>query len=424
MVDQIGGYVDAGADQINLAIRAPWDLGGPRCPRRAPGRRFARERARRSSPWVSGSASPPAGSRSKGGQNGPGEPPTTGSTGSPRAGSSRSGIAVDFWNRYEEHLDRVAAMGCDAFRLSVEWSRCEPADGQVDDDAIERYRRDPHRLPRSGPRTAGHPPPLHPPALARRRLLAGPVARPSGSPPGSATLVPAWPTAARNWVTLNELNILALSSYWLGAFPPGRLWPPRTPPGPSTTCSPPTSWPTTRSTGSSPTPSWPPTTCRCRPTPWTGCWPTSSSPGSTASSGATWCPGSARRRDDWERALGPAGIKERAVRTLAARAIPLGDAIPRTVEAVYASPHLCTQDVTQLDFYDPGVGHQLQVPGARTAGGRTTEPGLPSGTRPTTPPPSPSTPRPPSPPTGRSGSWRTACAIGSATAGSTTAVTA
>ena len=27
MVDQVGRYVDAGADQINLALRAPWDLG-------------------------------------------------------------------------------------------------------------------------------------------------------------------------------------------------------------------------------------------------------------------------------------------------------------------------------------------------------------------------------------------------------------
>ena len=27
MVDQIGAFVEAGADQINLAIRAPWDLG-------------------------------------------------------------------------------------------------------------------------------------------------------------------------------------------------------------------------------------------------------------------------------------------------------------------------------------------------------------------------------------------------------------
>ena len=26
MVDQIGAYVDSGADQINLSLRAPWDL--------------------------------------------------------------------------------------------------------------------------------------------------------------------------------------------------------------------------------------------------------------------------------------------------------------------------------------------------------------------------------------------------------------
>src|SRR6476620_5170234 len=51
-----------------------------------------------------------------------------------------SGIAVDFWERYEDHLDRAAAAGCDGFRLSIEWARCEPSEGEWDATAFDRYR--------------------------------------------------------------------------------------------------------------------------------------------------------------------------------------------------------------------------------------------------------------------------------------------
>jgi len=312
----------------------------------------------------------------EGGQNGPGEPANNWFDWETEGRVEPSGIAVDFWNRYEEHLDRVAAMGCDAFRLSVEWSRCQPADGQVDDTAIDRYRRI---------LTACHDRGLEP--LVTLHHFTHPHwlgvdfwLDPSSSERFAAwvaTLLPRLTDLCAHWVTLNELNILALSSYWLGAFPPGRLLATKDaaraidhlltahvlaydeihrvqPEAVVATNNLSVSAYSldrmladvlvARLHGIE----------RSELVPWLG-----------------------RRRDDWERTLGRAGVKERAIRTLAAKAIPLGDAIPRTVEAVYASPHVCTQDVTQLDFYDPGVGHQLQIPGARTAGGRTTEPGLP-----------------------------------------------
>ena len=34
LVDRIGAYVDAGADQINIAMRAPWDVSSSTSPRR------------------------------------------------------------------------------------------------------------------------------------------------------------------------------------------------------------------------------------------------------------------------------------------------------------------------------------------------------------------------------------------------------
>ncbi len=42
----------------------------------------------------------------------------------------------------------------------------------------------------------------------------------------------------------------------------------------------------------------------------------------------------------------------------------------RAVDALYESPHPCTLDVLGIDFYDPIVSHHFRLPGHRTAGGR------------------------------------------------------
>ena len=41
-----------------------------------------------------------------------------------------SGDACDSWNRWEEDLDLVSAMGLNAYRFSLEWSRIEPEPGE------------------------------------------------------------------------------------------------------------------------------------------------------------------------------------------------------------------------------------------------------------------------------------------------------
>lgn len=50
------------------------------------------------------------------------------------------GAAVDFWNRYDEDFALAQSMGMKAFRMSLEWSRIEPAPGRYDHMAIQRYR--------------------------------------------------------------------------------------------------------------------------------------------------------------------------------------------------------------------------------------------------------------------------------------------
>jgi len=50
-----------------------------------------------------------------------------------------SGLACNWWENAEADFDRAAALGVNALRLSVEWSRIEPRRGTFDEDALERY---------------------------------------------------------------------------------------------------------------------------------------------------------------------------------------------------------------------------------------------------------------------------------------------
>ncbi len=50
------------------------------------------------------------------------------------------GEACDHYNRYEEDFDLAVELGHTAHRLSVEWARIEPVEGQFNREAIEHYR--------------------------------------------------------------------------------------------------------------------------------------------------------------------------------------------------------------------------------------------------------------------------------------------
>jgi beta-glucosidase len=52
-----------------------------------------------------------------------------------------SGDAIDQWHRYEEDFALLAELGQNAHRLSLEWSRIEPAPGEFSRAALEHYRR-------------------------------------------------------------------------------------------------------------------------------------------------------------------------------------------------------------------------------------------------------------------------------------------
>ena len=50
-----------------------------------------------------------------------------------------SGLACTWWEDAEADVARAAALGTNALRLSVEWSRVEPQPGTFDDGALGRY---------------------------------------------------------------------------------------------------------------------------------------------------------------------------------------------------------------------------------------------------------------------------------------------
>jgi beta-glucosidase/6-phospho-beta-glucosidase/beta-galactosidase len=50
------------------------------------------------------------------------------------------GAADDLWRDYERVLDVVPSLGFEGVRLSAEWARMEPRDGEIDDSAHRRYR--------------------------------------------------------------------------------------------------------------------------------------------------------------------------------------------------------------------------------------------------------------------------------------------
>ncbi len=157
----------------------------------------------------------------EGGFNGHGEPHNNWAGWEDIGRVARSGRACDFWRHPEEALDRAVAIGCNAFRLSVEWARLEPWPGQFDDAALDRYAE---LLGLCAARGLAPVVTLHhfthPWWLGEEFWL-----RP-GSPDVFARhvqrIVPALAPHCRHWVTINEPNIVVLTGWIEGAAPPGR----------------------------------------------------------------------------------------------------------------------------------------------------------------------------------------------------------
>ncbi len=305
-----------------------------------------------------------SGFQTEGGFNGPGEPANNWSEWEKAGRVEPSGIAIDFWNRYEDHLDRVVAAGCDAFRLSVEWARVEPEEGAVDHGALDRYAAVLDACVERGiePVVSLHHY-THPHWLGVDFWLR----------PDSPERFVAWAdrvaerlsSRCRRWITVNEINGYAVQTYVLGALPPGR----RAANGdlvraldhmlaahvlayaalhrrrPDATVS-------TNNHASSlyelDRLLLDVLCARAR--------------GVTRDGLREWLAG---RRSAYYAALPPPRAPDTVLRRLTAAIVPLEQALPRAVAAVYDSPFDRSLDVVQLDYYDPVAAHHLTEVGRR-----------------------------------------------------------
>ncbi|HYA67928.1 MAG TPA: family 1 glycosylhydrolase [Acidimicrobiales bacterium] len=320
-----------------------------------------------------------AGFQIEGGFNGPGEPANNWLRWERAGHVEPSGIAIDFWNRYEDLLDRAASTGCDAFRMSVEWARVEPSEGEIDHSALDRYAAVLDACHERGLRplvTLLHF--THPSWLGEDFWLS----------PESPERFAAWVDLAvrrlasrcRHWVTLNEINVVGLGSYLLGLFPPGRRF--------------------------AASDMWraldhlivahvrgyevlhlvQPDAVVTTNNASISLYEldrlvidvlVSRRDGATRDDIASWL-GERRRR--WYARLPSPAPAERALRRLSealfTRAGADGGAIalPRAVEAVWSSPHDRTLDVVGIDYYDPLTANHVRRPGRVTAGGRSWTP--------------------------------------------------
>lgn len=132
-----------------------------------------------------------------------------------------SGDACNWWRNAEADFDRAAALGQNAHRLSIEWSRIEPRMGTFDDAALVRYRRMLQALQDRGitpmvtlhhftnPRwlevQGGW---LHPNTPAHFARFAAHAASALGD-------------LCQLWCTINEPVVYATFSFLLGLWPPG-----------------------------------------------------------------------------------------------------------------------------------------------------------------------------------------------------------
>jgi beta-glucosidase len=135
---------------------------------------------------------------------------------------TRSGDAAGWWRGHaEEDLRHAAALGHTAHRLSVEWSRLEPAPGRYDEATLARYAEILDVARDLGLRTMVT---LHHFTLPRWAAAGGSwldPELPARFGALAARCARAWGERVDLWATINEPNVLGLMAYGAGQWPPG-----------------------------------------------------------------------------------------------------------------------------------------------------------------------------------------------------------
>ncbi|HSQ38668.1 MAG TPA: family 1 glycosylhydrolase [Anaerolineales bacterium] len=137
--------------------------------------------------------------------------------------NGKSGLACDWWGgRWREDFDRAAEAGQNAHRLSVEWSRIQPAPDRWDEDALEKYRAMLRGLKERG---------MTP--MVSLHHFSDPLWLTGMQGWETDAVVPLFAKFVRKtvealkeyctlWCTINEPNVYAIEGYIRAHFPPGK----------------------------------------------------------------------------------------------------------------------------------------------------------------------------------------------------------
>jgi len=137
--------------------------------------------------------------------------------------NGKSGLACDWWGgRWREDFDRAAETGQNAHRLSVEWSRIQPAPDRWDEDALEKYRAMLRGLKERG---------IMP--MVTMHHFSDPLWLAEVGGWETEAVVPLFEKFVRKtvdalkeyctlWCTINEPNVYSIEGYIRSHFPPGK----------------------------------------------------------------------------------------------------------------------------------------------------------------------------------------------------------
>lgn len=133
------------------------------------------------------------------------------------------GLACDWWGgRWREDFDRAAESGQNAHRLSLEWSRIQPAPDRWDEDALDHYREMVRGLTNRG---------MTPIVTLHHFTDPKWIAEKGGWErketvehfvPYVEKVVEALGDYVKLWCTINEPDVYATLGYLTGQFPPGK----------------------------------------------------------------------------------------------------------------------------------------------------------------------------------------------------------
>lgn len=145
-------------------------------------------------------------------------------TGHTRTGET-SDVATDFWNRYEEDLDRAAALGVNTFRFSVSWARLYPRPGMDAPDPAAAAHYD---AMIAAMRQRGLRPMITLHHFVMPQWLTAEDRWASGAAIDDfvalARMAAArWGHAIDWWITVNEPYVFAFHGWGHGIFPPGKF---------------------------------------------------------------------------------------------------------------------------------------------------------------------------------------------------------